>query len=359
MNVSELFELTNWIQIEIVDRQIPQKYQTLQQILQRNAQPNQQKQPFEEQKYDLIETIRNVRLNQLTKDQLEFLRNLNIAQAVGKEGVETIEDILYKNVLDIATAAQKIQEIYQRLTQGIQKANQIKSGLEGCVIEEEYEIEEGVLIRIYFRDKASLANVTDFKKWGGIWHEIGRGIAMAHNATPEDVKIVGATSGSIVLEMATTATIASTASIIMLSILKVVDKVLEIRKKAEEIKNLKLNNKKIASELEREAKNEIERGAKKISTELIKKLGLNQEGEGDKINALEKAVSNLLTFIELGGEVDFIIPEEEAIESEEDVEQIEKSRSDYTKIKDTAERIRQLENKIKALEAPKDEDEPT
>jgi len=357
MNVSELFELTNWIQAEIVDRQIPQKYQTLQQILQRNAQPNQQKQPFEDQKNDLIESIKKVRINQLTKDQLEFLRNLNIAQAIGKEGVDTIEDILYKNVIDIATAAKKIQEIHQRLTQGIQKANQIRTGLEGCVIEEEYEVEGEVLIRIYFKDKASLANVTDFKKWGETWHDIGRGIAMAHNATPEDIKIIGATSGSIVLEMATMASIATTTSAIIYSILKVVEKVLEIKKKAEEIKNLQLNNEEIALELEKEAKKEIENGAKKIANEIIKKLGLKQEGEGDKINALEKAISNLLNFIELGGEVDFIIPEEETVESEEELEQIEKSKIDYTQIKDTSEKIRQLEYKIKALEAPNAEDE--
>lgn len=357
MNVSELFELTNWIQTEIVNRQIPQKYQTLQQILQRNAQPNQQKQPFEDQKNDLIESIKKVRINRLTKDQLEFLRNLNIAQAIGKEGVDTIEDILYKNVIDIATAAKKIQEIHQRLTQGIQKANQIRTGLEGCVVEEEYEVEGEVLIRIYFRDKASLANVTDFKKWGETWHDIGRGIAMAHNATPEDIKIVGATSGSIVLEMATMASIATTTSAIIYSILKVVEKVLEIRKKAEEIKNLQLNNKKIALELEEEAKKEIENGAKRIANELIKELGLKQEGEGDKINALEKAVSKLLNFIELGGEVDFIIPEEDMVESDEEVEQIEKSKIDYTQIKDTSEKIRQLEYKIKALEAPNEEKE--
>jgi len=357
MNVSELFELTNWIQTEIVNRQIPQKYQTLQQILQRNAQPNQQKQPFEDQKNDLIESIKKVQINRLTKDQLEFLRNLNIAQAIGKEGVDTIEDILYKNVIDIATAAKKIQEIHQRLTQGIQKANQIRAGLEGCVIEEEYEVEGEVLIRIYFRDKASLANVTDFKKWGETWHDIGRGIAMAHNATPEDIKIVGATSGSIVLEMATMASIATTTSAIIYSILKVVEKVLEIRKKAEEIKNLQLNNKKIALELEKEAEKEIENGAEMIANEQIKRLRLKQEGEGDKINVLEKAVSKLLNFIELGGEVDFIIPEEDMVKSDEEVEQIEKSEIDYTQIKDTSEKIRQLEYKIKALEAPNEEKE--
>lgn len=356
MNVFELYELTNWIKIEIVDRQIPQKYQKLQQILQRNAQPNQQKQPFEDQKNDIIETIKNVRLTQLTKDQLDFLKNLNIAQAVGKEGIDTIEDILYKNVLDIATAAQKIQEIYKRLTQGIQKANQIKTGLKGCVIEEEYEIENEVLIRIYFRDKASLANVTDFKKWGNIWHEIGRGIAMAHDATPEDVKIVGATSGSIVIEMATLASIASTTSIIILSALKVAERVIDILKKVEELRELKLNNKKLLKELEDEAHKEKEKGIEEISNIIIDKLKISKNSEGDKTIALKKAVSNLVNFTELGGEVDFIVPEEDVEESDENKEETAKN-IDYSKIKQIASEIREIETKIKALTAPNKKNE--
>jgi hypothetical protein len=359
MNVSGLYELTNWIQSEIEGKQIPKKYQALQQVLQRNAQPNQQKQPFENQKDDLIKTIRKVPLNQLTKDQVEFLRNLGIAQTVGKEGVDTIEDILYKNVLDIATAAKKIQEIHQRLTQGIQKSNQIKTGLQGCVKEQEYEAKEEVLIRVYFKENASLENVTDFKKWGNIWYEIGRGIAMVHNAAPENVRIVGATSGSIVIEMAAVASIASTTSIIILSALKVAERVIDILKKVEELRNLKLNNEKLLNELEKEARKEKETGINKIADEIIRKLGLNSEGEGDKINALKKSVTNLVNFIESGGEVDFIIPEQDLEESQEaeGTEKLTEGHIDYTKIKETARQIRELGHKMKALEGPADHNE--
>ena len=353
MNVSELFELTNWVQNEIVKTQIPQKYQKLQQVLQKNAQPNQQKQPFENERNDLIETIRKVPLNQLTKDQIEFLRNLGIAQAVGKEGVDVIEDILYKNALDIATDAQKIQEIYQRLNQGIQKVDQIKTGLQDCVLEEHYEIKEEVLIRVYFKENAKLSNVTDFKKWGNIWHEIGRGIAMAHDAAPEDIKIVGATSGSIVIEMATLASIASTTSIIILSALKVAERIIEILKKVEELRELKLNNMKLLKDLEDEAKKEKEKGADEIVDIIIDKLKLSKDAEGDKITALRKAVSNLVNFTELGGEVDFIVPEEDIEESDEVEEKPEKS-IDYSRIKQIASEIREIERKIKAL-APPDE----
>ena len=60
MNVSELYSLTFWIEKEVVKTQIPQKYQALQKILQQNSQPNQQQQPFESQKTDLTEAIKNV-----------------------------------------------------------------------------------------------------------------------------------------------------------------------------------------------------------------------------------------------------------------------------------------------------------
>jgi hypothetical protein len=345
MNVSELFDLTHWVTNEIVATQIPQKYQTLQKILQQHSQPNQQKQPFEIQKNDLTETLKKVPLRKLTKDQLLFLRKLGIAQAVGDEGIGVIEDILYKNVIDVATSAQKLQQIHQEIIKGIQKSDQIKAGLDGCVFEEEYETENEVLIRVSFTGNATMSNVSDFKNWGNIWYEIGRGIAMAHSSSPEDVKIVGATKGSIIIELAVIASFATTISGIILASLKVAEKVLDIRKKAEEIRNLKLKNKKLASDMDKEAEIEKTVGIEKIATKIINKLKLKKDGEGDKINALNKAVKNLVNFIESGGEVDFIIPEEEA-ESDENKDAI----PNYRDLRITFQEIRKLESKIKLLE---------
>ncbi len=70
MNVSELFELTHWVTKEIGEAQIPQKYQALQTIIQQHAQPNQQRQPFEAQKDDLIEALRNIPLSQELKSNV-------------------------------------------------------------------------------------------------------------------------------------------------------------------------------------------------------------------------------------------------------------------------------------------------
>jgi len=345
MNVSELFGLTRWVIDEIQTSQIPQKYQALQTILQQHSQPNHPKQPFEAQKDELIESLNTVPLSKLTKDQLLFLYELGIAQAVGEDGINFIEDVLYKNVLDVATSAQKLQEIIQKINVGIQKATQIKTGLVGCVFEEEYETTNEVLIRVSFTGHAAMSNVTDFKNWGNIWFDIGRGVAMAHNASPEDVKIVGATKGSIIIELAVIASIAATTSGIILAALKVAEKVLDILKKAEEIRNLKLQNSELANDLKHEAENEKQAGIEEISAEIIKQLKLKKNGEGDKVAALEKAVKNLVNFIESGGEVDFIIPEEDTESSES-----ETNNPSYEDLRVTFQEIRYLENKMKRLE---------
>lgn len=167
---------------------------------------------------------------------------------------------------------------------------------------------------------------------------------MAHNASPEDVKIVGAMKGSIIIELAVIASIATTTSGIILAALMVAEKVLDIRKKAEEIRNLKLKNTKLAREIEKEAENEKKTGIEAISAKLIKKLKLNKSDGGDKAIALNKAVQNLVNFIESGGEVDFVIPKEE-------IEGDENTTPNYEDLRVTFQKIRQLENKIKMLES--------
>jgi len=348
MNVSELFELTHWIDDEIVGKEIIQKYQQLHQILHRHTQPNQPKQPFETQKEDLIEALRSVALDQITKDQLAFLEKLGISQAVGDEGIKTVEDVLYKNVIDVATSAQKLQELIQQVENGVRKSDQIKAGLDGCVSEEEYEAENEVLMRVSFSGHAAMSNITDFKSWGSVWYDIGRGISMVHGASPEDVKIVGATKGSIIIELAVAYGIATTASGIILASLKVADRVIEIKKKAEELRGLKLKNDKLAKELEKEADNEKQKGIEQISTKIINKLKIKKEGEGDKVNALDKAVKDLVNFIENGGEVDFILPEEEPLDEEKGKESPQYQEAKQLRV--AFEEIRKFEKKTELLE---------
>ena len=162
---------------------------------------------------------------------------------------------------------------------------------------EQYELDNEILMRVTFTGQAKMGNIKDFKTWDNPWYDIGRGIALAHGTSPEDIKIVGATTGSIIIELAVVASIATTASGIILAALKVAEKVLDIKKKAEEIRGLKLTNDKLAKDLDEAADTEKAKGIEEITVTMIKKLSIKKTGEGDKVKALETSIKNLVNLL--------------------------------------------------------------
>jgi len=352
MNLIELHRLTSWIQTEIVEAGIPQKYAELQAVLQRNSQ-NQPNEPFEVQKEDLLESIRTVRLSVLTKDQISFLADLGLATIIGQEGVNQIENILFRNAIDTATAVSKIGEITGILGEGIRKSTQISEGLKGCIFDEETTSSQEVLIRVSFLREASMSNIKDFKKWGAHWYDIGRGITMAHGSAPENIRITGAAKGSVILELMADPKIATTIAGVIWGALKLAEKVLDITKKAAEVRQLNLQNTELADGLERAATDEKTSGISSIVNIQIENLNLTTDNDSEKIAFLEKSVEKLVNFISQGGEVDFVIPEEEVdgIDGKEEI-----TNSELVELRTAFEEIKTLENKIKLLEKCNDND---
>ena len=327
-----------------------QKYQQLYQVLQQNTQPNQQKQPFEEQKELLISALREVPLIELSLGQIEILTTIGIATNVGTEGIELVEDTLFKNALDIATAAQRIQQAIQEISQGIQWSQQEKELLTKIIETEEVsEIGDQVLLRVHFTREAHLSNLTELKDWGKTWWEIGRGIGMAHGEAPENISVVGASKGSIIVSLLSAYAIAKTASGIIMEALKVIEKVYDIKKKAQEVKALELANDEAEKSLEEAAETEKQNGVENIINHTIDEIGLDRNKEGDKVNELSSAVRKLVDFVEKGGEVDFVLPDEEEEleegEADEKVQERERLRVMFKEVRRLEKKIHQLEYK--------------
>lgn len=353
MQIQELLRLTNWFQKNIVDEKIPNFYQNLHNKMNQNAKAinNQPRQPFEQDKLHLLNALEKVNLNSLTLEQISFLEKLEVIEILGKEGITNIKNILYENKLDIATAAQKIGMFSNRITRTQTLLNEIESTLsKSFSIDDIEELpENSVLMRVYFQEGSAMNDINDFKKLGATWYDIGRGIAMAQNRSPEDFSIIGAQKGSVILEMAVYAGVATSVSTILLAGLIVADRVLEILKKVEELKTLKLNNKKITEEIKKEAEKEKDNGIQTILETAIKKLSLDPEKDGDKVNALRKSITKLINFTQKGGAVDFVQPEDNADSNEEEGNE-DGTRNEMFKLKENVQEIRQLENKIKLLE---------
>ena len=349
MDISELIQLTRWIDREIKNEQIPQRYESLKQVLLANVRPNQARQSFESQQEDLLTTIAKVPLESLTTQQLAYLQEIGIGLNVGADAVSRIEDVLFRNALDIANAGQRLSELTEEVKAGVAKSEEIQKALD--VGDDFTEWETGlngkIMVRVAFSHGASISNVVDLKTWSNIWHEIGRGIAMMHDSSPEEIEVIGAGRGSVVIELAVAYGIATTISKIILEALKVTEKVLDIRKKAEEIRGMKLGNDKIAKELDEEAEKEKAKGVRRISERVTKAKRKKDSNEGDKVAAFDKAVKNLVDFVDQGGEVDCVVPNEQG---ETPGTEAKPEHSELKELHATFKEIRHLEIHLKQLE---------
>jgi len=357
MNVTELFNLTEWINSEISENQILKLYNALHSILQQNTQPSQAKQPFDEQKNVLVEALQKAPLNRLTLAQVNFLHKLGIAPYIGSEGISHLEEILVKNPIDPATAASNVQAIITSMTQGVEKSTVIKNGLEGTVDSKELPADE-VLIRVSFANDAVIANIADFKEWGSKWHTIGRGIAIIHDISPEDIRIIGASNGSILLDLGVTHLIASTVSRIINKALDIAERIIEIRGEAEKVRTMRLSNDKIATSLEAEAKKVNDEGVEKLASEILSQLNEGKALDGNKQNAFNKAVGHLINFLSKGGEVDCVLPEDsETTQEDEGGTQDGSTRIQIAALRESFQQIRDHSAKLRVLEHTPQDDE--
>jgi len=357
MQIQELLNLTEWFRINIVEKEIPKIYKNLFNKMSQNAKANnsQPKQPFENERNALFDSLKIINLNSLTLEQISFLEQLKVVELLGKEGVSNIESVLYKNNLDIATAANKISDFSNRIDTArntlLEIANTLKKSFS---IDDDIDIpEDSVMMRVYFQEGSSIKDIKDLKRLSAVWYDIGRGIAMAQNRSPEDFNIIGAQKGSLIVEMAVYTGLATSVSTILLAGLKVAERVIEILKKAEELKTLKLGNKQIEQELKKEADKVKENGIQSILELAINQLGLNPKQEGDKVTALNKSITKLIDFTQKGGAVDFVQSDEDL--DDEGINENE-IREEVLRLNDNVQEIRRLENKIKMLESKLDEE---
>ncbi len=345
MQIEELSAFLTWFNEEVRQPNIPKLYQQLHAILQQNAQPNQQKQPFEQQKENLIGGVMAVDLAALNDAQLRFAEQIGLLALVGQQAKDTIEDVLFKNVIDVATSATRMQECQKALNEILQKMKQVEDGLSGYVEEAEVEYEEA-LVHVRFQRDSSITNVVELKQWGSAWYDIGRGVAMAHHLPPEDIKIIGASRGSLVVDLAVAYAVAKTLSYIILLVLKVAEKALDVRKKAEEIRGMQLTNDKAAIELEREADLIEENGQK----EVLETIEAGTKVDGEQKTALTLSIKNIFAFLSGGGEVDIYVEEDEEAEDEgEPDERHAENQRFIAEIKESFTKIKQLEKKILLL----------
>ncbi len=328
MNTSELYQLTTWIAENNENSVIEKQYQALINAIQNEG-------AFEQEKENLFSTFKQISFEELSQEQIQFLEKLNLIKNLGTSAIDQIKDVLFVNAIDRETATNKISNMFNEVKAGIQKLNSIRDNLTGLVDEEQYELDNAVLMRVGFMGESSINNIDDLKTLGKLWFDIGRGISMAQGKSPKDIKIIGATKGSVILELALNAALVSPFMFITKQALTITEKVYNIKKLKLEAKiaEMKLNH------FDEKITEITENAITNISEKLFKELKLNAGSQGDTKEALKKSITKLVGFLDKGGDVDFVMKEESEDENKS------------TKLlRERIIEIRKLENKILLLE---------
>jgi hypothetical protein len=318
MEVSELVDLADWY-----DRQVPSvqgAYSQLLNLLQHNAsQPNQQ--PLEEALNSLTSALRDMTFDALSIQQLSVLEQLEAREYLGGDGVQFVDRTIRTATYDAATAAARIQIAVQNVNHAKVALADYRSAVQELRFPST-DLEQAldkIVIRVGFQNDANIDNVTDWRDYGEEWYNIIRGVALAANESPEDTKVIGAATGSVIIILAGTVAVSSMLAVIMKNITGTTKEVISVGVAMENLRQQKILTSTMEAEFKKvEAKKRAE-ATKTVMAELNKYL--HKSVMGDAKIALEASVKRLLAFNEKGGMVDFVAPpdaDEEADEGNEE-----------------------------------------
>ena len=346
MDVSELHHLADWYIDHYTN--LNSLYNAVLSPIQHNAnQPG--KQPVENQLDSLLSYLRTMKFDELSLQQLRMLSTLGVDRFVGSTGSDFIEAIIRTSDYDPATAATKINQALSTLSEAHSGFSSYRKAIEALKIadSEPKSLTDTITVRVGFQSDASIENITDWKVSAQDWYDIIRGLALAANEAPEDTKIVGASTGSIILILAGTLSVTTLLALISKNIASVAKDIIGIRNQIETLRQQKLLTTVIEKELKKQETTKKDQALKEIIS-LIKKQTPGLDGE--QVTADESSIKKLLTFNEKGGNVDFVAPDTDGDDPDEDEsEGNEERRGALAAVRSAIHEYQEVREQIKLL----------
>ncbi|MGE3975105.1 MAG: hypothetical protein AB7F59_11330 [Bdellovibrionales bacterium] len=277
----------------------------------------------------------------------QLLEKIGAKQHIGLHALKKFNQIFVKHQADPGGAASEVSKLAQEVKALFNRINQLETGLGELVRDvEEPQVPSGYsVVQVTFKEEASVDTLVDLRKVSEEWNKAATAFIRITGETVEEPKILSVEQGSLLIEFLLPSGTAACMALAIRQLLAVYEKVLDLKKKALEIENLKLKNKKLAQDIQTEAEAQITSAAEHISDEILENCNSknsNQPNNEDR-NAVQKALEQIFKFIEKGGEVDFWKPREETDGSPEKEADLLEAFSQVRQIEDRVIRLRLLE----------------
>lgn len=305
MIVDEVIALSHWLDGNV--SYATTYLETLASTLDNNAQQS-QKLPLREVLDDVREALTRMRLQELSIEQRELLAKNNVLHLLGADGWAWVSKLVMEGEYDPATAATEMKAANAALAHVITVFRAVRTSLTDASVlpTPQYAPGQGVLTRIHFQDKASIHNVVDLQDWSSEWVLISRGIAEAVNERAEDVRVVGASTGSLLIWLASSLAVAKVLAILTRLANRITNDVVNSYNVIENARHSAVMNREI-EEMMRENVRKMKETAKSGAVDEIQNH-LDHKLTEDTKSRLTLAVERYFDFAEKGGEVDMIAP---------------------------------------------------
>lgn len=350
MNVSELRQLAQWYTVHF-DR-LNSLYNALIVPIHHNA--NQQvKQPVDDQLEQLLGYLRSMSFDVLSLQQLQMLTDLGVEEYIGPAGAQFVESTIRTADYDPSTASARLQEAINKLGEPNPHFSSYITATKALGLSEIDATEDAnaIVIRVGFQNDAGIEHVTAWKDSAKDWYDIIRGVSIAAGEAPEDTRVVGASTGSIILFLSASAAVTTLLALISKNLTAVAKDVVGIGNEIEDLRSKKWLNREVEKQF-RDMQKERKADALGAIMEEVKLRLPNIDGS--QCTALEASVKKLLTFNEKGGNLDFVAPPEGATSG--DGEDVSADRAAMTEARSLIQEYHAVREQLKLLEDRSRED---
>jgi hypothetical protein len=316
LKVQNLKSLVKKIAKQLDKSRIESTFHEFTQALSRVLLSNQRQTPVSDLKTSLVTAFEAFDEIDFTYSERRLFDQLGYDNLVGSGAVKRLNKILYDANFDPAGVNAAIEKYRNEFVAFAADVRSLSKSLEPIPSLEEVDLgDDEQILEISFLDGTAIDNIVDFQKWIDNWAMILRNFSMLFGLRPESARIVFVQKSSpLLMDIATVTAIAIAIGKGTDFVLARIEKYMAIRKQYEEVKKLKLENKKIANELDKEAEKYARKSAEEIAKQII--ADSNKTVDGEIESGLTIGINNLFIFIDRGGRVDCTTAHEEGNEPE-------------------------------------------
>jgi hypothetical protein len=349
MRVSELKRAMEFVIARVKEPLLIPKLNKLVNAVRQNARSPQQQIPITEEKQAVIKVIAGIVLDDLTLNEREVIAASFNLKKLGQAGTVWVNKIFTDHYLDPMGAVNELEELLQEFSGLEEQALKTLEVLEPFHVEAvDGDLEPGkAALQITFKNQAAINDFSNLRDASEQWWEIMRGISILTHTAVEKIPILVMEKGyRLQIELSSNPQVLLALGSIVDKSLWAVDRYFDMKRKAEEIRAMDLDNKKIYHELEEEAEGYKRNIVDNINAAVIEAMA-GRKSNGEVSTAMEITVRHVFDFLDKGGTIDCRIPETGLPDLEK------------TKLATLYEKVRRLQSKIEGRKLlPKPEEKP-